>query len=197
MSSFELCDPEKLIYRDKIFAPKLEREQMRKKIEESSLGPEIKQLKARYELTLLRDGSVLVSGGGAPSTQLKILGKNNAARNVHELSIPRTEHSAVQLDDGRILLIGGRTTKEFADPDDDEYTSTVEELDLKTNSCTVIGRVNGARAGIIVEPLNGKDLLLVGGWHQNSIGDERWYRGAEIFRVPDKQLPADHRTFSK
>ena len=86
-----------------------------------------------------------------------------------------------------MILIGGETEKKFADPGSTEYTAAVEELDLSRDTCRVIGRISGPRAYIIAERLDGDNILLVGGWHESSIGDERWYRGAEIFKVPPAQ----------
>jgi hypothetical protein len=195
MSSFDLADATKLTYKGRIFAPKVEKDQMRKKIELMDLGHDKnKLLNSGSECTLLKDDSVLISGGGEPSTRLEILNKSGGMRKLHNLSIPRAEHSVVQMNDGRIIVIGGRTDKEFADPETDEYTSTVEEVDLAHDTCRVIGRICAPRASVIAEPLTGNDIFLVGGWHKNSIGDYRWYRGAEIFKVPALQFVDDHRS---
>ncbi|MDR3616010.1 MAG: hypothetical protein P4L53_20805 [Candidatus Obscuribacterales bacterium] len=103
------------------------------------------------------------------------------------LQVPRIDDAVVQLKDGRVIFIGGETTKEYADDGTDNLTNTVEELDLRTGVTKRIGRILVPRKGVIAEVIGDRDILIVGGWNQRTIvRDERWWPEAEIFRVPAK-----------
>ncbi len=200
-TSYVRADAPKLTYKQLTFHPPLEQEQMAKKIDDLKLGKILKQVDENAHLTLLRDGRVLSSGGGVPLnfqprpiSDLVILDpiSKTSKRITAGLRVPRTNHTVVELKDGRVIFIGGETTKEFADDGSDNITNTVEQLDLQTGQTTVIGRFMMARHDVVAEVVGDRDILLEGGWNQRSIArDERWWPGAEIFRVPEKEKIGD------
>lgn len=102
--------------------------------------------------------------------------------------MPRVNDTVVQLKDERVIFVGGETTKEFADDGSDNLTNTVEQLDLQSGLSKKIGQIDIASHDVIVEPVGDNDILVVGGWNQRTIArDERWWPGAEIFRVPETE----------
>lgn len=64
--SYERASAVKLTYNQFIFHPPLEREEMQKRIEDLKLDKLLQQVDQNANLTLLRDGRILASGGGVP-----------------------------------------------------------------------------------------------------------------------------------
>jgi len=173
---------------------------MGKKIEDLNLGNLLKQVDQNANLTLLQDGRVLASGGGVPLnfqprpiSDLAILDPHTKTlTKLAGLRVPRVNDTVVQLKDGRVIFIGGETTKEFADDGTDNLTNTVEQLDLQSGLSKKLGQIMVARHDVIAELVGDNDILVAGGWNQRSIArDERWWPGAEIFRVPEKEKMGD------
>lgn len=189
------ADAEKITYKNLTFNPKLEREKMEKAISELSIEPLLKNVeKSEFSFTLLNNGMVLGYGGftrkpgsfGPGRDLILIDPKTKTMKKFGELQVPRQYTSVVQLD-GSVIFFGGETTRKYADNHSDSLTNTVEQLDLSSGKTKVIGRIEMARREVIAEVLNGRDILIVGGWNQREIArDERWWPGAEIFRVPAK-----------
>ncbi len=193
--SYVRSDAPKLTYKQFTFHPPMEKENMSNKIQKLKLGKLLKQVDPNANLTLLRDGRILASGGGVPLnfqtrpiSDLVILDPNTKTfTKLAGLRVPRVNDTVVQLKDGRVIFIGGETTKDFTDDGTDNLTNTVEQLDLQTGLTKVIGRIMVARHDVIAELVGDNEILVAGGWNQRTIArDERWWPGAEIFRVPRK-----------
>jgi len=195
-SSYERAAATKLTYKQFTFQPRIEKQQMDRKIQELKLDQLLKQIKDWHSyLMLLNDGRVLASGGGVlvnqqwqPISALAILDpRKQTITKLAGLCVPRLDDAVVQLKDGRVIFIGGETTKNFADDGSDNLTNTVEELDLQSGRSQIIGRIPMARHGLMSEIVGDREILVVGGWNQRTFArDERWWPGGEIFRVPPK-----------
>jgi hypothetical protein len=190
----------KLKYKDFVFYPQLEKEQMRKKIQELKLGERLSPFeKSRASLVCFKDGRVLASGGEVNEngidrpipTRALLDPKAKTLTKLSALHVPRSDDAIVELGDKRIIFIGGQTTKEFADDGTDNLTDTVEQLDLNSGASKIIGRISVPRHGVIARLVGDNEIFIVGGWNQRQIArDERWWPGAELFRIP-----ADEKVF--
>lgn len=145
--------------------------------------------RAQAELTLLTDGRVLISGGQSaprwPESDPLISWElydptKHAITNSGSMCRPRICHGVVQLNNGDVFIVDGNTRSEFVDADDD-LTGAAEILQLTTGKSHLVGRVNTPSSNPIVIPLDKDQAVVIGGFHQNSSGDYRWVRGAEIF----------------
>ncbi len=173
---------------------------MEKKIRELKIDELLKQVEnSHFNLTLLSDGRILGSGGTIlkdgqyqPISALVILDpKKSTVTRLSGLQVPRGDDAVLQLKDGRVIFIGGETKKEYADGGTDNLTNTVEELNLESGKSKVIGKIMVPRHAVIAEVISDRDILVVGGWNERTIArDERWWPGAEIFRVPPRQRTA-------
>lgn len=194
--SSERAAAAKLTYKGLVFHPPFEKQEMEKKIDELSIKKILDELKiSNFELTLLSDGRVLASGGTVDKggryeivSELAIVDPaKKSLKRLEQLKVPREDHSVVQLRDGRIFLIGGETESKYADDGTTNLTNSVEELDLQAGKSKIVGRILVPRHGVIAEAVGDREILIVGGWNERSIArDERWWPGAEIFRVPLK-----------
>jgi hypothetical protein len=194
--SWERASATKLTYKGRVFQPPLERQQMEKTIYALPIKNLLDKINdSHFYLTLLSDGRVLASSGciekmghWEPISDLAIIDpKDKTLIRLDGLQVPRIDDAVVQLKDGRVIFIGGETTKEYADDGTDNLTNTVEELDLRTGVTKRIGRILVPRKGVMAEVIGDRDILIVGGWNQRTIArDEKWWPEAEIFRVPAK-----------
>ena len=194
--SYQRESAAKLTYKGVNFQLSVERQQAEKAIHALQIDNVLKQLKhSDSHLSLLNDGRVLASGGSVennghyePISDLAIIDpKKKTLKRLASLQIPRQDDTVVQLKDGRIIFIGGETTKRYADDGTDNLTDTVEELDLQSGKTKVLGRILVPRHHVFAEVISDRDILIVGGWNERTIArDERWWPGAEIFRVPVK-----------
>jgi hypothetical protein len=92
-------------------------------------------------VTRLNDGRVAITGGGPreveiwdPKTQLSFT--------AGELTVSRTDHLAVSLDDGRLLLIGGFDTTDL----DQQRLTTAEIYDPATGTSVETGSMSSSHA---------------------------------------------------
>lgn len=83
---------------------------------------------------------------------------------VGKMSIPRYNHEAVLLDDGRVLIIGGSTFKKFGEGP----TNKVEIYDPKTKRFLSIGKLHKTRDEYTATKLNNGKVLIVGGRYGNN-----------------------------
>lgn len=191
--SSDLANSAKLDYKGRSFDLIAEKQRATKAIERLGLNDIVSRLKVSGQtFTLLRDGRILASGGyltSGDSTEVAIIEpKTKTIQKLHPLCIPRNRHSAIEIGDGRIIIIGDATSKKFVDHGSSGYTSTVEEFSLRDGNPRIIGRMSVARAEVIVKQPNDQDLLLVGGWMGDpGFLDDAWYRTAEIFRLPSNE----------
>jgi hypothetical protein len=134
-----------------------------------------------HTATLLRDGRVLVAGGAGlttpdptrldqkrpPSTETEALGtaelynpRTETWASVGGL-VPRSSHTATLLQDGRILVVGGRDEKGDA-------LSSAQLYNTATGSWTPAGAMRDARYGHTATLLPSGKVLVVGGAAFNS-----------------------------
>jgi hypothetical protein len=196
--SYERASATKLTYKGRVFQPPFERQQMEKAIYALAIENLLDKIKdSHFYLTLLSDGRVLASSGSTekmghyePTSDLAIIDpKDKTLIRLNGLQVPRIDDAVVQLKDGRVIFIGGETTKEYADDGTDNLTNSVEELDLQTGATRRLGRILLPRHQVIAEVIGDREILIVGGWNQRTIvRDERWWPGAEIFLVPAKTV---------
>jgi hypothetical protein len=192
----ERASAEKLTYGKLTFYPQLEKKEMKKKIAAMSINNILEQLKNKHcQLIVLSDGRVLASGGyvvkdGASEIvrDLAIIDPTNRTlKMLSGLQVPRNDHAVVQMKDGRVIFIGGKTTKQYADDGTVNLTNTVEELDLQNGRTKVIGRITVPRHGVFAERVADGDILVAGGWNERAIArDERWWPDCEIFQVAER-----------
>lgn len=143
--------------------------------------------RAYHTASLLKDGRVLIAGGEAGSQGVTSALKSAFIidpRDPEDVSISegglalrkeRTGHRAVVLDDGRVLLIGGRVLNAGAAlPSDHTYLKSVEVFDPEAGIFTFPTDMAGnalelgsARFGHTATLLKtGKDILVAGGMDQ-------------------------------
>ncbi|HEX2568945.1 MAG TPA: FG-GAP-like repeat-containing protein [Polyangia bacterium] len=143
--------------------------------------------------TLLADGRVLVTGGtsgvlvGAPALATCELYSpvTRVSYPAASMSVPRQQHSATLLGDGRALVVGGATSY-----DTTTTLGSVEIYDPLRRSFTaaaplVHGRQRHTATWLGSSPLLGDRVLLVAGGHD---GDGT-IRDAELYRVPEAPPP--------
>ncbi|MDQ4048103.1 MAG: hypothetical protein M3131_01780, partial [Actinomycetota bacterium] len=157
---------------------------------------------ARYHhtATLLPDGKVLVTGGhqltgdgstvALSSAELYDPASNSWAR-APRMRVPRDNHTATSLVDGRVLVVGGGTRTAG-------FVAGAETYDSRTGRWSSAGRLDEPRAFHAATLLAGGDVLAVGGLSDCgalssaqlfSASSGRWTR-ARSLRTPRGQLSA-------
>ncbi len=140
-------------------------------------------LRALHTATLLNDGTVLVTGGyagllpagGGALDSVVIFDPETETftRQVETLTVPRMEHTATKLSDGRVLISGG-----LSDSADSTYLDSAEIYDPSDGSITPLENpMYSPRAHHTATPLSNGKILLVGGLS----GPFSYLRSAEIF----------------
>ncbi|MBI3298308.1 MAG: hypothetical protein HYZ75_09105 [Elusimicrobia bacterium] len=133
--------------------------------------------RASHTATLLPDGRVLVSGGIAPaisaancdagavicSVGVVFDPRTTQWTNVGAMQVPRFNHTATLLPNGRVLITGGQTTTAGA------VTTDCDLFDPQTNSftttaCGSAGVMSMERAGHTASLLHNGRVLAVGGY---------------------------------
>ncbi len=134
-----------------------------------------------HQTTLLTDGRVLVTGGEGPQDPLATTGIFDPTLNhgvggwvtAPSLSQPRTQHQAVRLNDGRVLVVGGSNN--------DGQIDAIEIFDPAANAgagaWTVGPSIQTPRTRHSVHLLQDGRVLVLGGYND----DDDYLNSVEIF----------------
>jgi hypothetical protein len=134
------------------------------------------------QVTLLKDGTVLVTGGNhyVGSTNFNAIlasaelfdPKTNKFTAVGDMTSPRNDsHRALLLNDGRVLITGGSATGKT-------QLRSAELYDPATRAFTAVGDMNELRAAQSTTLLPNGQVLAAGGYDDNTPGPTA---GAELF----------------
>lgn len=152
-----------------------------------------------YSATLLADGSILVFGGFSPQAEIWDATLDRT-RTVATAPESRMEHAAVLLDDGRVLVVGGRVSSQgersvqgstvFYDPSTDSWEEGPKLLTPRADfSLDLLGGSVLACGGLGAEeqPLADCEALVDGAWTAGpSLGGPR--HGHESTRIGEALL---------
>ncbi|MFD3523520.1 Kelch repeat-containing protein [Streptomyces sp. NPDC058653] len=137
---------------------------------------------AQSGAVLLREGSVMIAGGGDG----RLTAQDGAAlydpragvwRTATPLPEPRRMHSTTALADGRVLVAGGYGSSGFPVP----ALDTAVVYDPVERSWSQTGPMHGGRYGHSATPLPDGRVLVAGGSAARSSDSERALLSAEIF----------------
>ncbi len=115
----------------------------------------------------LNDGNILITGGGSPmmkkilSNTSIFLPETRQIKKGPDMLIPRAYHSAVTLDDGRVLISGGKTGKMAYWPDVSDRR--LEFYNPKTNEFEYGPALPDTIYGHMAVKLNDGNVLIIGG----------------------------------
>jgi hypothetical protein len=139
------------------------------------------------ERTVLKDGRVLITGGGVPPDfrvvdSAEILDPDTRTFTLLSatMSDPRWSHTTMTLNDGRVLVVGGRTAQNPSTPGA-RVLNSVDLFDPQTNSFTPTGSMNVARRSMIAVLLHDGRVLITGGGSAVSTGATLAIDSAEIY----------------
>ncbi|MEE9128225.1 MAG: kelch repeat-containing protein, partial [Planctomycetota bacterium] len=138
-------------------------------------GPAMAQKRMGHTATLLSDGRVLVTGGiPDTSNQTAALTSSHRTTEIYNpktnswsagpnLSTYRAMHSAITLGDGRVLLAGGLSWRNFFFFKVPQISRTCDLFDPKTNRMSRTGSMAGIRAMHAATLLPNGKVLVAGG----------------------------------
>jgi len=159
----------------------------------------LQQPRAGALLVPLRDGSVLAIGGTTGDKpilskavdRITFASGTPTAKPLPDIpGLPRRRIAAVELADGRVMVLGGYTDQ---GPDSDAVRMTADTylLDLSSETWQPGPRMLQARTGATATRLPDGSVLVVGGWTPGANAaersTERWLPGSVAF-VPDRPL---------
>jgi hypothetical protein len=142
--------------------------------------------------TLLKDGTVLVTGGwkrtGADYSENGLISqetaelfdpKTNSFSAVGSMAFPRTKHTAVRLQDGRVLVVGG-SNDYFPDggigyPSNKTLIAAAELYDPATGKFSTTGSLVTPRLHPTATLLPNGKVLVVGGWNTDTVETAELY----------------------
>lgn len=131
--------------------------------------------RTNHTATVLLDGRVLIAGGGDSSmvglpANSNILGTSLLLDPVTysltptgDLKVPRSFHSAVLLQNGQVLVMGGASHNNAGGPDSPSYLDSAELYDPSTGAWTLTGALAEARAAATLTRLPSGKVLAVAG----------------------------------
>ncbi|HKP70888.1 MAG TPA: kelch repeat-containing protein, partial [Pyrinomonadaceae bacterium] len=118
-------------------------------------GPEMDSPRAGHTATTLSDGSILITGGGS-DTEL-ILNEGVFTQLRSKLAISRVNASALAMNDGRVLIVGG------------DDVASVEIFDPLTQMFEPVGEMRVMRARPLLRALRDGKVQIVGGNNDGSM----------------------------
>lgn len=106
-------------------------------------GPQLLRARKSCTLTTLSSGKILISGGldgsGSPIEECECFDpKTQSISRFSPLALPRCGHTVIEYDDGKLLVVGGRTSPNLANSQGD-LTSKIEKWNPATNRFEVVG----------------------------------------------------------
>ncbi len=152
-------------------------------------GPKLINPRYFHTTTLLEDGRVLVTGGGATLSGVDVREaeifdpKQSKMVSAGMLSKPRSRHAVLQLKNGNVLVCGGETDPDFSDAEH-KLTATVELYNLSTGSWTVVGQLRQARREHYCLPTDDNGAIIMGG----ETDEYRDHPGTQTIRIAEKYL---------
>lgn len=152
-------------------------------------GPQLINPRYFHTTTLLEDGRVLVTGGGATLSGVDVREaeifdpKQSKMVSAGMLSKPRSRHAVLQLRNGNVLVCGGETDPDFSDAER-KLTATVELYNLSTGSWTVVGQLRQARREHYCFPTDDNGAIIIGG----ETDEYRDHPGTQTIRIAEKYL---------
>ena len=126
--------------------------------------PETNYEHVRHIAILLRNGDVLIAGGGNAHAELFDF-KKKVFTPLPDMTTPRTSHSAVVLENDNVLIISGMQGEQVLNSG--ELTETIEEYDYRRKIFTSIKNMDCQRVGATSLLLPNEKVLLIGGWPKN------------------------------
>ncbi len=133
-----------------------------------SNGPNLVLPRAGHTMITLKDGRVLIAGGGWPNGSANILEVEMFDPNLNlispagHLGVPRENYGTAQLGNGNVLFVGGRTADSYSDAAE-HLTSTIELYDPRTGGSTLVGQLRYARENPDICATGDSGALIVGG----------------------------------
>ncbi len=126
--------------------------------------PETNYEHVRHIAILLKNGDVLIAGGGHAHAELFDF-KKNIFIPLPDMTTPRTSHSAVVLKNDNVLIISGMQGEQILNSG--ELTDTIEEYDYKRKRFRSIKNMDCQRVGATSLLLPNDKVLVIGGWPKN------------------------------
>ena len=149
-------------------------------------GP-LNQARDLAEKTVLKDGRVLVTGGAilpdfTTVDSAEIFDPETLTFTMigSKLSEPKWSHTGIRLEDGRVLLMGGRTAQDPSTPGAKVLTGA-DLFDPVTNTFTPTGAMNVARRDPCAVLLDDGRVFVSGGGPEVSISTTPGLDTAEIY----------------
>ncbi|HEY9786546.1 MAG TPA: hypothetical protein V6D17_14150 [Candidatus Obscuribacterales bacterium] len=136
-------------------------------------GPDMSCPRVEHNITQLPTGKWLISGGKALTAQgslakaVDILDpKSKTIVAGGELKVDRIYHSVIPLDGDHVLIAGGQT--DLGPSPNGMETKSVELYEVNTRSSLELGELCRTRQSATLLRLDGREVLLVGGYNSDS-----------------------------
>ena len=132
-----------------------------------SIADSMKAKRSSHSATLLKDGRVLVAGGGISPNPLASCEIYDPSINKWSVTAPmniaREHHNAVLLPSGKVLVIGGLANNNLI------LTKSCELYDPTQDKWEIVDSIQNSDAAQAAFIINDKDLLLIGTNYQQQL----------------------------